>query len=515
MSTRPASPFWLTLGVAWLSLSLLSALWAISTPIGGAPDEPAHLIKAASVARGEFIGSPSKDGQLVTVPEYIAYSQAQTCYAFHPNVTASCVRDVPGDPSRPVQVATTAGLYNPLYYALVGWPSLIAQDTAGIYWMRLVSDVETSLFLALAFALVAIWRRPSGVMLGLLGAIAPMVLFLNGTVNPNAMEIAATLLAFVGVVTIVKEPGANHLPLRSGVVFASAAIAANMRGLSLLWLAIALTAPLALLSWRRIVGLAKVRAIQLAFVGIIVAAFAALVWLFSTNSLAAGTLGGPTPDMSGAPAVGSSHLQGFVWNLFSTFEYGQGMIGVFGWLDTPAPLAVFFIWSVFAGFLILAGLTVLRRRTLLFISILGLALVLLPPIVQSIYITGGGIIWQGRYILPIFVCVMAGTAAVLYDRFELSASVKSRLIAIVLTLWSIAQFESFATALRRYVVGLDTGWLGLLSPQWVPPGGVALLLGVFAFVLIAGCGCLLIFLRRRSEPSWRDTLFEGPVPTLG
>jgi len=464
--------------VAWALLAALSGAWAIATPIGAAPDEPAHLIKAASVVRGQFVGEPGAKGQVVRVPQYIAFTQNQTCYAFKPDVSADCMTDAPGDPAAMTEASTTAGLYNPVYYVLVGWPSLVSPDVGGVYAMRLASVVIVSMFLALSLALISRWRRPTLPLLAFAVAATPMVLFLSGSVNPNSLEIAATLAAFVGLISAVRFPDATRLPVISAVVFATAAIAANMRGLSLLWLAVALAFPFVLAKGADIRALLRSRSVRLAVAGTVVAGALAAVWLLSTNSLGA-ALEAQAPVVD-APAVGSSPVSGFVWTLLSTFTYSEGLVGVFGWLDTPAPEFVFFAWSTFVGMLVVLAIALLRGRTMAFAVALLAALALLPPVVQAAYIGGGGIIWQGRYILPVFVCVVVGIGAVLTDRLELPRSVTRRVVAVVVAVWGAAQAYSFATALRRYAVGLDAGWLELLHPRWAPPGGIAAWLAVFA-----------------------------------
>ena len=41
-----------------------------------------------------------------------------------------------------VDALTTAGLYNPLYYVVVGWPSLVFDDVGGIYAMGIMSGLR-------------------------------------------------------------------------------------------------------------------------------------------------------------------------------------------------------------------------------------------------------------------------------------------------------------------------------------------------------------------------------------
>ena len=62
----------------------LSSAWTFATPLMGVPDEPAHVIKAAAVVRGELTGREMPDGgafQLVTVPAGIGYYDTFGCFA--------------------------------------------------------------------------------------------------------------------------------------------------------------------------------------------------------------------------------------------------------------------------------------------------------------------------------------------------------------------------------------------------------------------------------------------------
>jgi len=473
---------------AWVVLALLGAAWSLATPIGGSPDDPAHLIKAAAVARGELTGTPVTGGLRVTVPQYIAYSEADTCFAFHGNLTPKCAAEDPVQASKPVKALTSAGLYNPLYYAMVGWPSLLTSSDAGIYGMRIVSAVIVGLFLAVAFGMIASWRRRTLPLLGFAAALTPMVLFLAGNVNPNSLEVAATLTAFTGVLSIIREPAPDLLPLRAGIVFVSASIAVNMRGLSTLWVAVAVLAPLVLASRSELLGLLKTRSIRVAIAGTAVACIAAIAWLLGSNSLGAAPLG--STSAGGAPGVGTSHIAGFLWNLGSTFFYGAQVVGLFGWLDTPSPAFTYFVWSLLVGALAVFAIVLLRGRAIIFTALLGGALVLLPPIVQGVYITTGGLIWQGRYILPVFVCAMVGIGAVLSEVLSLPRIARSRLPGIVLGLWAAAQFVAFATTLKRYAVGERASWPSIFHPVWSPPGGVPVAIGLYFVVLVVASAAL-------------------------
>lgn len=109
-----------TFFASWILLSVIAVLWSLATPLAAVPDEPAHVMKAAFVVRGEFIGRLSSFGSYVDLPRYVHWTNLQACYARQPDVSADCIKDVPGNPWTTVLTTTTAGLYNPVYYVLVG-----------------------------------------------------------------------------------------------------------------------------------------------------------------------------------------------------------------------------------------------------------------------------------------------------------------------------------------------------------------------------------------------------------
>lgn len=498
---------WKVFGAAWVALAVLCGLWAIATPISAAPDEPAHLIKAASVVRGEFIGTPSDKGHIVQVPQYIAWTHAVTCFAFDANETANCDIEPPLDSAAIVPATTTAGLYNPIYYAVVGWPSLLFGSDAGIYAMRIVSGVFTSLFLALSFMMVSSWRRAQLPTLALAIITTPMLLFLSGTVNPNGIETTATLAVFVAMLSIVREPSQSLLAQRSVVLVVASLAAVNSRGLSPIWLAVALIAPLFLLSWPQLRALLTKRAVIAAIVGVALATTFALAWLLGTSSLTAAIGDTAAPVV---PGTGSPALYGFITTLLSTFEYGASLIGLFGWLDTAAPVGVQFLWAALIGGLLFLALTFLRRREFWVFLSIAAAFVLLPAIIQGAYVTGGGYIWQGRYNFPLFACLMmaAGTFAATHVP-RISDRSFSRAITVLVMSMSLAQLYSFIVVLRRYVVGADQSWLDFVrAPEWMPPGGT---LVVVALYVLAMAGTSYLLARELKRARARESAIASSV----
>jgi len=476
---------------AWIALSLLAAAWAISSPISSGPDEPAHFVKAASVVRGQLVGPQGTYGNEVDVPQYVAWTNAQTCFVFHPEEAADCSTEAPGDPAEIVTGSTTAGYYNPVYYALVGWPSLVFHDEVGLYAMRIVSGILASGILALSFLLVSTWRRPTIPALGLVTAMTPMVLYVNGVVNPSSFEIAGVLTAFVAMLTIVMQPQERLLRERAVILVVASVLALSTRTVSPLWIALAIVLPLLLMNWRELVALIRRRVVLVSAAVIAAAAALAIAWTPVSSRLAADAAAGtPTPSVVTTvfPDVGQSPFFGFVKTTTLTFTNAADMIGNFGWMDTPVPATTIVIWTMLIGTTLLVGATVLRgRRALVGAALLVLTLAL-PALIQAAFITSGGYIWQGRYGLPIFVMLIAGVAAFVgttLENLRLGSGVVTRLLIVVVIGFAAGQGYGFLKALRRNVIGSDTSWKQLITdPQWIPPGGIIISLGLFAIGLV-------------------------------
>ncbi|KRC52232.1 hypothetical protein ASE16_04125 [Leifsonia sp. Root227] len=513
-STSERPRVWRAFLVVWVLLSALCASWAVATPIGASPDEPAHIVKAASVARGQFIGTPSADGHRVTVPAYVARTQDDTCFAFHQERPAACGLAPLTDPGALTTSYTTAGLYNPVYYLLVGWPTLLLHDTSGIYAMRIVSGIVTALFAALAFAVLWGLRRRAIPVLGFAVAVTPMLLFLGGSVNPNGVEATATLAVFAGILAVVLDPDRSRLLSRAMIVLASGAVAVNTRGLSPLWVLLAILIPFVLVPWRTVLALLRKPAVIAAAVGVVLATIAALAWTVGTNSLH-NAVDNPDQTPQSFIGVGTNPLSGFFITLVRTAEYGHGLIGIFGWLDTPAPPEVYFIWAAMIGIVLVAALVLLRSRMLVFAWVLFGAFILLPPVIQAAYITGGGVIWQGRYNMPLFLCLIVGLAVVLATRIpaDWATATWRRFAWLVVIVLAFGQLYAFENTLRRYSVtpigSLKQFLFG--TPPWAPPGGNLLSLLVFAALVVVACWLALRAVRRVGDADKPVTPVEPPA----
>ncbi|MFF2052772.1 DUF2142 domain-containing protein [Leifsonia sp. NPDC058194] len=486
--------------IAWALTSLIATIWAIGTPLAASPDEPAHFIRAASVARGDILATgPAGQPGRVEVPGVVANTHALTCTAFDDNKPASCQTSAPRPPHGLVAADTSANRYDPLYYALVGWPSLLLDGPAALYAMRIVSGILVSVFVAASVMLIAGWRRRLVPMLGLLVASTPTLLFLSGMVNPNALEVTTMLAAFVAALTLVLHPDRAHPGTAATVLAVSGFVAANARGLSPLWLAVVLISCLFVARPVRIRQVLRTRSVLVAIGVVVAGAVLAVGWTLYSGSL-------PSPDGTATyPGVGTSPLAGFLVTVGNTFDYGREMVALFGWLDTPAPFIVFFLWSAFIGAGAAASLIALRRRRRV-LAIVGMCVfVALPAVVAGLYVTKGGYIWQGRYALPLFVCLVMLVSAMLPPP-------RSRgrvLVATVATGWWVGQVASFAVALKRYGAGYDASWVQFFRhPLWEPLGGS---IGLIALAALAFAATAVVV---GIVACWDETT-AGPFHTRG
>jgi hypothetical protein len=483
---------------AFLVLMGLSSAWTFATPLMGVPDEPAHVIKAAAVVRGELTGRDMPDGgafQLVTVPAGIGYYDTFGCFAQKKEITPSCVAPFAGDRSEPVAARTSAGNYNPLYYAIVGLPSLVYHGAGAVYGMRLISALLSCLFLASAFSALSRLPRRKWAMTATAAAMTPMVLFLNGAVNPNSLEYA-TSGAFLANLVLLQERSADRGSYRRyvPVITAAACVLANTKGLSLLWLALMAVVACLLGTWPQVRTLSRSPWVWAGSAAIGLSCAFALFWITQHDSLSSNPF----------EAAGSSPVTGAEIMLDRTFDYATGYVGQFGWLEVPAPMGAFVLWLGLAGALVLAAVVLTRGRGRAATVFLLAALLLLPPLLQAQAVETMGIVWQGRYILALFVPLLM-VSGIALDRmdspgFSQQAAAILNAVGIVLAL---VHFWTFAYTLRRYVTGwaVDRRWLEMLTaPSWQPPGGTLLCVAGFGLFLVLALWLLRRAVRAESRP---------------
>lgn len=472
----------------------MGVMWTFASPPGSVPDETAHIAKATATARGEWTGEPATGegdvaGQRVMqVPGYVHELALEfSCHYFRADVTADCPgasfdrgnQDVEG-------FSTTAGLYNPVYYVIVGWPSLSLEGAEAVYGMRLMSALLGGLLMGVAAGALVLAGAGRYGVLALVAGTTPMVAYLSGAVNPNGFEVTAAVAFLASAVAALRRPG--WLPLLATA--ASGALLLNGRSITPLWAAVVAVVVLVLATGPQLRAILRHPATWVAIGVLAVASAFSLWWTLSTDVLTNGVA------YAGA---GTPPLAGLLEMLARTFEYYPGAVAVLGWLDVPAPVASVVLCGAALVATVVAALVLGTARGRVAVLLVALATALLPALVTALSVETLGYIWQGRYILALLVptAVVAGIALDDALRHRGGAAVPpTSLVGLVGVLVAVAHLLPVIALTKRYTVGLSAT-IGdyVLRPSWQPPGGVPLLVAAAALLLLGTTVALVVHMR--------------------
>ena len=469
--------------VSFALFTLLVAAWAISNPLMAGPDEPEHMMRAASVARGELIG-PTRAGwpdnvRFVEIPNRLARARAAAaCFAFRPSVPAACEVTLDAGPDNNVRTPISNGRFPPTPYGVLGLPSLINHSSAGVYLMRLFGAALCGALFASALSSLRETRVSWLAMTGLAFALTPMVLFVASLVNPSNLEIAGGIALWASGVVLVGKARDGTV---DGRLVARTAIGASVlvlaRPLGMLWLGVTAVVLLLLCTRSAFFRLLRSRAAQIGAGVVALCIGFELAWITYYDSLGSKTPPGPSAD-------GLSRFEVLRQTLGSTSRSYREMVGYFGWVDTPAPGLTFVLWTAALGVLVALAVSFARRRVALVIAGLLGVIILVPALLEYIEARKFGFGWQGRYTLPLAVGlpILCGFALAQEPVRRLQ---RGRLPIVLGVAFVLAQFLGFWQNLRRYAVGSDGALLFWFDADWSPPVPSLLLLVGYAALLVA------------------------------
>lgn len=507
-SARTPKRLW---AVSFVLFFTIAASWSAATPLGASPDEHAHFIRAAAVARGQINGSEVMVPHVVAgikgdfaetgvqLPEWYAeLPKHHECYAWRAGTPASCAPAI-GDSGKIVEVPTAAGRYHPAYYLLTGWPSLLVEGTKGLYLMRLMSALFCSLLLASAVVTAAEWRRGRSLaLLGVFTAATPMALFMAGMVNPSGGEIAAGILVWTALLSVLMSPDPRLLNRRLARVGIGGLVLINIRPLGLIWFAGAVLFGL-LLAERGVLRSVLRRKAMWVWTGLLgLAAAGALAWA-STH---------PDNSVIRIPKYLTT-TEAFRRTFGSSDMYVQQMLGYFGWLDTPAPSLTWYIWLGVIG--VLGALAMMYGRKREAVALIGMliAIVIVPVVGQTSQASKIGLVWQGRYLLPFAVGLPLMAVLILARRMPERGFPLRRLVCFALPLLALANAAAFFWTLRRFAVGISGPWIPYAA-HWAPPGGWVLWTGVYT---VAAFALVVPGMLRDRVPDGTVVRAKGGVPS--
>lgn len=467
---------WKRLATIFALFSLLGILWGTLVPLGGYNDEWMHVRYGAAVVRGQIpvtdcdAKPPVSNGVVnngrckVSIPKSLVEIDGFICLAFHPDNPDSCVENPDSGDNSLVEVNNSAANYPPLYYLLVGWPSLFLSGASAWYAMRIINALICAFLLATIFAGLNTFLPFTSTLL-VLGALTPVTITYFGAVNPQGPEILSSgaLAAVVFSIALSRRPTYSCL-LAAALILV---FLANIRTPGIVWAFITVVMWIILMDLNTIKRVFMVRrwgiplAIALGGVGV------SLAWTLMTSSLVT-VLGQPRPDLTFVQMAKEMVAAAFA-------SYIPQMIGFWGWDDNSLPAALttcaaLFLLAIFLGALWLGNW---RQRIGLLVGIVSLpicALAISYPQVKE-----AGIIWAGRYSLPTFFAVAMLVVGVWGSRFPRSWMLPALNSAVFIILATSSAY----CAVRRYAVGKGK------DLPWDFPVHHQILLALFLVILIA------------------------------
>jgi Predicted membrane protein (DUF2142) len=507
MDRRPPRPLLRIWLVSFGVLFIAVAAWSFASPLGSGPDEPAHLARAASLVRGQLVGTDlphptpaQKSTVIVKVPEVFASLETDVgCFQYKSTVPAGCQRPLNGS-TRTVSVETYVGRYPPFYYALVGLPTLALVSVKGIYAARLVSGALSAAMLALAITSLRRCRGAPLLAAGLALAVTPMALYLAAVISPSGLEIASAISAWAAAMALASQRPMELGASAVGALGISICVLVLTRALAPLWVLFILAAMVGVgtaTPWRELL---RKRYVQGWVAACLLAGLVSLFWDIAANPFLTEP-GSPLP--AGTTEGGIFELALERLDLLVTSSIGQ-----FGWLDTPSPYLVIVLWLGALGAVVLVAACVARRRSIAVVLGTLVAWVVFPTVLIVSQARQDGILGQGRDFMGLAVGIPIVAAFVAGERF-VDRRTTLRLAAVVIGLLAACQVVDFYAALRRYTVGTK-GPLDAFSAVhhgWAAPIPALVLFIVFIMAMVA---LALVLVRVAEAPP-----AVGPAPAIG
>ena len=484
---------------AFAVVAALGLLWAVSSPLMAVPDEPNHTLKAVALYQGELSGrdvTTRSDDPKVVSGTVTYFTEDRTwdvlryraaCYAFQFNTPAGCMPVVTENHEQ-IEIPTYAGNYPPMYYAIVGWPSLLLPAHIALFVMRAVSVLVAAALIASGLLSATRSRGAGGLIAGIALAVTPMTPFLIGAINPSGLEIAASFCLWLTALALASGTGPPSTRLLVRFVVALGLLA-GCRPLSPAFAVFILVAVVAMAGSRtRLAELwADRNTRRAALAAVALLALAVLVVLVS----------GAVNSFSGTAQPGLTHAQAAQGSIGLITDRAQEMIGLLGWRDTFLPGAIPLIWLAAIGLLAIAALVLGSARQRLMLVLTTLGIVALPVVSEALKAPTLGYIWQARYSIPLAIGLPILSGWIVGVSGRLSARRLAQVASVAAVAAAVGLGVVHAIWMRRNVVGQNHPVLSYLGGTgWVPPLPTWVL-GLAAVLVSIGWAGLLMVLARQ------------------
>lgn len=477
----------ITIWVLIAGYGMLFFAWALSNPPAVAADEIAHYLRAAGVARGQWIlpkPPPLSKVEKAELEGGEIRARAQTRVVRLPvsmspeslncrttPFTVKCPAPYTEPGSRDVDFQTNMGTTQPFSYVVPGIGTLFSDRVVPSMLLGRVAVAGFSTLLVAAAAL-ALWQagRASISMAGLLAGMTPMLMSVGASLTVSGPEVVAGLCFFACLLRLARpEPVPRWLWVALAV---GGFTLAATRDLGPFFLAMQLILFLGLLGFRPVIDRFRSNLVPaLVTLAVVAAGLLLNVWWQVAHE--------PHPPTS--LDVLSKFYDPSWGNLR---ELGRHSIGVFGPLDTTLNTGVYFGWSfLLISLATLAFLVGTRRHRLVLAASVVFSVVSILALETVQASVGFGA--QGRQLLPIFVAMPLLSGEVIYLNRAMLAELRPRLVRWFGVACGVLHGWAWYTVGRRYAVGPGGDNFFYREPYFVPPlgwllwGSVVLLACVF------------------------------------
>jgi hypothetical protein len=480
------------------ALALIALMaWALASPVGASPDDDFHLasIWCANAAKTSDCRSTSDPSERI-VPAIIHFAP---CFEHKPLQSAACQQKYFDEGSRPT-VTTDRGSfennYPPVYYATMN--VLVGSDIAtSVVVMRLANILIFLAFVAGLYVLLPVARRPTLLWSWML-SVVPLGMFLLASNNPSSWAIVGIGSAWIALLGYFETTGRRRIGL--GVVFVLATIvAAGSRGDAALYVVLSAAAVV-------ILTFSRTRAYLLS--AILPVAMAAVGVGFFLTSRQSGVVASGLASVGGVTPPSANPINLAINDAMNVPSLWSGVFGTWplGWLDTVLPAVVPLGAMVAFIAVLFVGLSDSSARKTIAVTVVAVALLLIPTyvLVKGLNVVGENV--QPRYLLPLIVLI-AGLGMVTHRSRRV---VLNRLqLTVVVGGLAVAESVALYTNMRRYITGStghgfnlnsDIGWWWSVAPSPM----VVWIVGSLAFAAL-----LVVLVREMNKV--HDVQNEVPV----
>jgi hypothetical protein len=487
--------------------------WTMAMPLLGQPDEPSHAQRAAAVARGELTWKAREDfvytefffvrrtNTVIDVPAgYATLEDIPVCFAFERGRDATCAPEISSD-RQIVEARPYTGTYPPLT-AIVQSPGGRFDAPVGLVVMRLCTVLVTAALLA--SAVVAVRRLGGGLAaVGLAVILTPVTISIMAAINPSALEIAAAACLWPSLIDIVRPGPVDRRAVWRSVV--AACVFTLARPISPAFLVVVLVTIAVAMPW-----CAQLKAMARQRRAWIWAALAGVAFIFATAWI---LIARPDHAVIGLPDPRSTGDQIHASLSMIPKRTGQ-LIGPIGWLDVPLPSFLVQVWLGVSVFLLFLGLVFGSWRRRVALLVLTAGVLLGPTLAEVPSASDYGLIWQGRYTLPIAMGIPILATWTLHERgIDRSRVVRALGVGIVAAVVS-ANFLAVCVALTRHATGQAWPLHLELGPQpWsADVRGWVVLTVTGAGLLLVGLMLALLTVRYERPPP-AEPVVEPELPS--